>query len=104
MIQAAAVVQEQMVTPVKVAIHTQEEEQQDPMAQEEEHPLHQEDSQEAVHLQGTLHRSRQEEQDLQAALHIHLQGYLNPADIQIHGLHWTDLGKLYATDSRAMVR
>ena len=30
-----------------------------------------------------------------AALHSHLQGYLNPTDIQIHGLHWTDLGSLY---------
>ena len=33
--------------------------------------------------------------DLQAVLHSHLQGYPNPTDIQIHGLHWTDLGKLY---------
>ena len=90
MIQAAAVVQEQMVNPVKVVIHIQEEEQQDPMAQEEEHPLHQEVSQEAVHLQGMLYCSRQEEQDLQAALHSHLQGYPNPT-----GLHWTDLGSLY---------
>ena len=38
-IQAAAVVQEQIVNPVKVIIHIQEEEQQDPMAQEEEHLL-----------------------------------------------------------------
>ena len=38
MIHPAAAVQEQMVNPVKVAIHTQEEEQQGPMAQEEEHP------------------------------------------------------------------
>ena len=95
MIQAAAVVQEQMVNPVKVVIHIQEEEQQDLMAQEEEHPLRQAGSQVAVHLQGTLHRSRQEEQDLQAALHSHLQGYFNPTDIQIHGLHWTDLGSPY---------
>ena len=94
MIQAAAVVQEQMVNPVKVVIHIQEEEQQDLMDQEEEHPLHREDSQEAVHLQGILHLSRQEEQDLQVALHSHLQGYLNPIVIQIHGLHWTDLESL----------
>ena len=64
-------------------------------SQEEEHPLHREDSQEAVHLQEIPHRSRQEEQDLQAALHSHLQGYLNPIAIQTHGLHWTDLGSLY---------
>ena len=50
MIQAAAVVKEQMVNPVKVVIHIQEEEQQDLMGQEEEHPLHQGDSQEVVHL------------------------------------------------------
>ena len=87
MVQAAAVIQAQVAIPVKVVVHTQEEEQQDPMAQEEEHPLRPEDNQEAVHLQEILHRSRQEEQDLQAVLHRHLQGYLNPVDIQIHGLH-----------------
>ena len=65
------------------------------MGQEEEHPLHQEDRQEALHLQSILHRSSQEEQDLQVVLHIHLQGYLNPIDIQIHGLHWTDPGSRY---------
>ena len=94
MIQAAAVVQETMANKVQVVIHIQEE-QQGPMVQEEEHPLHREDSQEAVHLQEIPHRSRQEEQDLQVALHSHLQGYLNPTVIQIHGLHWTDLESLY---------
>ena len=96
MVQEAAVVQEEMVHPVKVGSHIQEEEeQQDLMGQEEEHPHRQGDSQEALHLQAILHRSRQEEQDLQAALQRHLQGYLNPIDIQIHGLHWTDLGSRY---------
>ena len=92
MIQAAAAVQEQVVNKVKVVIHLQEEEQQDLMVQEEDHPLHRE---EAVYLQEIPHRSRQEEQDLQVALHSHLQGYLNPIAMQTHGLHWTDLGSLY---------
>ena len=64
------------------------------MVQEEEHRLHQEDSQEAPHLQEIPHRSRQEEQDLQVEHHRPLQGYLNPTVIQIHGLHWTDLESL----------
>ena len=95
MVQGAAAVKEQEVVKVKVAIHRQEEELRDFLAQEDDHPLHQEDSKEAATPQIIPHHSRQEEQDLQVVLHNHLQAYHSPTVIQIHGLHWIDLENLY---------
>ena len=43
----------------------------------------------------TPHRSRQEEQDIQAALHNHLQISHNLIAVQTHGLHLTVPGSLY---------
>ena len=106
MVQAVAQGQTQVITLTRAAIHTQEEEQQGPMGQEEEeeprqeeHP-HQEEAiqaamQAAPHLQGKHPRSSQEEQVIQAARHQPLQLYLIKEDILIHGLHWIDPGKLY---------
>ena len=74
MIQEAAAVKEQVVIKVKVVMHPQEEEPQEVQVQEEEHPLHQVGSKEAVIPRATPHHSRQEEQGFQAALHSHLQG------------------------------
>ena len=62
MIQEAAAVKVQVVTKVKVVTHPQEEEPQEVQVQEEEHPLHQVGSKEAVIPRATLHLSRQEEQ------------------------------------------
>ena len=81
MVQAVAAVQEQMAMP------HQEEEQQGPLDQEGEHH--------PSTLQQALHRSRQEEQDLQAALRRRLQGYHNPIASQRRGLRWIDLGSPY---------
>ena len=80
MIQDAAAVKMQVVIEVEVVIHAQEEE--DLLVQEEEHPLHQVGSKEAVLLQATPHHSRQEEQGFQAVLRSHLQGYHNLIAIQ----------------------
>ena len=68
-------------------------------SRQEEHP-HQEEAiqaamQAAAHLQEETPHSSQEEQVIQAARHQHLQVYLIMGDMQIHGLHWTDPGKLY---------
>ena len=95
MVQGGAAVKEQAVIKVKEVIHRQEEEPRDFLVQEEGHPPHQEGSTEAAILQATPHHSRQEEQDLQAVLHNHLQGYHSLIDIQTHGLHQIDLENLY---------
>ena len=67
MIQEAAAVMELVVIKVKVVIHRQEEEPQDLLVQEEGHPLH----------QGGQQGGSTPEQDVQAVLHNHLQGYHN---------------------------
>ena len=85
MVQAVAQGQEQVITLIQAAIHTQ---QQGPMGEEEE-PYQEE------HLQGTHPRSSQAEQVIQAVRHQPLQVYLIKEDILIHGLHWIDPGKLY---------
>ena len=104
MVQAVAQGQEWVITPIQQAIQAQEEEQQGPMGQEEEHQEEEHHHQEAiqvpmpaaVHLQGTHLPSSQEEQVVQAAHHrVNLQVYLVLGDNLIHGLHWTDPGKLY---------
>ena len=93
--------QEPGTIPTPDSIKGQEEELQDSMDQEEVH--HQEDEH---HLQEEApqdpipaaihHRSRQEEQVVQEEHHlVSLQVYLHLDDSQIHGLHWTDQGKLY---------
>ena len=74
MIQEAAAVKVLVLIKVKVVAHPQEEEPEDVEVQEEEHPLHQVDTKEAVLPQAIHHHSRQEEQGVQAVLHIHLQG------------------------------
>ena len=82
MIQEAAAVKVQVVIKVKVVIHPQEEEPQDVLVQEEEHPIHQVGSKEAVLPRAIPHHSRQEEQGFQAVLHSHLQGYHSLIAIQ----------------------
>ena len=82
---AAAAAKEKVVREVNVVFHHQEEEQRDLQVQEEMDPLHRGGSREAAHLQVAPHHSHQEEQDFQAVLHLHLQGYLNPIVIQILG-------------------
>ena len=100
MVQGVERGQELGITQTPDPIQGQEEDQQGPMDQEEEH------QQEGHHLQeealqdqipaAIRHRSRQEEQAVQEEHHlVNLQVYLHPDDIPIHGLHWTDLGKLY---------
>ena len=91
MVQAEVPGPERMVNPIQAIVQAWEEEHQDPMDQEEEHPHYQEGIQEAMpaaaHLQDIRHHSSQEEQVVQAALHqLHLQVYFSLADIQIHGL------------------
>ena len=95
MVQEAAAVKAQMDIRVKVVMHPQEEEPQEVQVQEEEHPLHQVGSREAVIPRAAPHHSRQEEQDFQAVLHSHLQGSHNLIAIQTHGLHLTAPGSLY---------
>ena len=77
MVQEAAAVQAQMDIRVKVVMHPQEEEPQEVQVQEEEHPLHQVGSREAVIPRAAPHHSRQEEQDFLVVLHSHLQGSRN---------------------------
>ena len=99
MVQEVAQGQAQVTSPIQ-AIHTQEEEEQDPMRQEDKP---QEEGFQAViqvvaahvqfhhHLQAQLPRSNQEEQVIQVMLHqLHLQFQLHPADQLIHGHHWID--------------
>ena len=77
MVQAVAPVQECMANPIQVVIHTQEEEHQGPMGQEEE-PQEEEHlpQEEAMPAAARLHgrRSSQEEQVVQAVHHESLQG------------------------------
>ena len=105
MVQAVVRGQEWVIAPTQDTIQAQEEEQQGPMGQEEERQQEERPRREeavqgptpaAVRLQGIPPLSSQEEQAVQAVHHqLSLQAYLHLEDSLIHGLHWTDLGKLY---------
>ena len=95
-VQAEEQGREQVTSPIHPAIHTQEEEEQGPMAQEED--THQEEDPPVVnqtaavpfhvhhHLQVPHLRSNQEEQAIQAVLHRpHLQSHLHQVEQSTHG-------------------